>query len=141
MFEVNIWVVLAIATATALATGLGALPFLFLNKVSDWWMAVFSAAAAGLMLAASHSLVAEGIELSAQRTLLGLIIGLVAIVISHRVITNGRTPEIANLTGLNASRALLVVGIMTAHSFAEGIGVGVSFGGGTELATYISAAI
>lgn len=141
MFEVNIWTVLLIATGTAVATGLGALPFLFLHDVSKWWMAIFNAIAAGLMLAASHSLVAEGIEISAQRTLLGLSIGLVAIVLSQQVITKGKTPEIADLTGLNARRALLVVGIMTAHSFAEGIGVGVSFGGGEELATYISSAI
>lgn len=141
MFEVNIWTVLIIATGTAIATGIGALPFLFLRNVSAWWMAIFNAIAAGLMLAASHSLVAEGIELSAQRTLLGLSLGLFAIVVSHRLITNGKTPDIADLTGLDARRALLVVGIMTAHSFAEGIGVGVSFGGGEELATYISSAI
>lgn len=141
MFEVNIWTVVLMATVTAIATGLGALPFLFLKRVSDWWMAIFNACAAGLMLAASHTLVAEGVELSAHRTLLGLAIGLVAIIISHHVITNGRTPEIADLTGLDAGRALLVVGIMTAHSFAEGIGVGVSFGGGQELGTYISSAI
>ncbi len=141
MFEVNIWTVLLIATGTAIATGVGALPFLFLRNVSAWWMAIFNAIAAGLMLAASHSLVAEGITISAERTLLGLSIGLIAIFISHRLITNGKPHEIAELTGLDARRALLVVGIMTAHSFAEGIGVGVSFGGGEELATYISSAI
>jgi len=141
MFDINISTVAAIATATAVATGLGALPFLFLRNVSAWWMAIFTAVAAGLMLAASHSLVAEGAAISAERTLLGLTIGLVAIWISHNIITNGKTPEIADLTGLDARRALLVVGIMTAHSFAEGIGVGVSFGGGEELATYISSAI
>lgn len=141
MFDVNLWTVFIMATITAVATGLGALPFLVLRKISDYWMAIFNAVAAGLMLAASHSLVAEGIEISAQRTLLGLILGLVAIFVSHRIITNGKTPDIADLTGLNAGRALLVVGIMTAHSFAEGIGVGVSFGGGQELGTYISSAI
>lgn len=141
MFEINIWTVAAIATATAVATGLGALPFLFLRKVSPWWMAIFSSIAAGLMLAASHSLVAEGVIISAGRTLLGHSLGLIAIWISHTLITNGKTPEIADLTGLDARRALLVIGIMTAHSFAEGIGVGVSFGGGEELATYISSAI
>lgn len=141
MFEVNIFSVALIAAATALATGLGALPFLFFRDISRWWMAVFTASAAGLMLAASHSLIEEGVDLSASGTLVGLLFGLGAIVVSHRLITHGKTPDIADLTGLDARRALLVIGIMTAHSFAEGIGVGVSFGGGDELGAYISSAI
>jgi len=35
----------------------------------------------------------------------------------------------------------LIVGVMTAHSFAEGIGVGVSFAGSEGLGTFITTAI
>ena len=38
-------------------------------------------------------------------------------------------------------QALLIVGVMTLHSFAEGIGVGVAFGGGERFGTFISLAI
>jgi zinc transporter ZupT len=36
---------------------------------------------------------------------------------------------------------LLIVGVMTVHSFAEGIGVGVSYGGGSSFGTFIAIAI
>jgi zinc transporter ZupT len=45
------------------------------------------------------------------------------------------------LTGADARKALLIVGVMTMHSAAEGIGVGVSFGGGEDLGILMTIAI
>ena len=42
---------------------------------------------------------------------------------------------------LDARKALLIVGVMTMHSFTEGVGVGVSFGGGLALGLFITLAI
>jgi len=42
---------------------------------------------------------------------------------------------------MNFQPALLILGIMTAHSFAEGIGVGVSFAGDEGLGVFITTAI
>jgi zinc transporter ZupT len=43
--------------------------------------------------------------------------------------------------GIDRSLLRLGVGVMTVHSFTEGIGVGVSFGGGETLGLFITAAI
>ena len=45
------------------------------------------------------------------------------------------------LGGADARKALLLVGVMTVHSMAEGAGVGVAFGGGDELGLVTTIAI
>jgi zinc transporter ZupT len=129
------------ALATAIATGLGALPFLVFPRMGRHWLGISNALAAGLMIAASLSLVVEGGRMSLWRTALGVALGFVLIRLSHRIIDRHGAPDIGALHGADAKKALLIVGIMTLHSFAEGIGVGVSFGGGTELGGFISVAI
>lgn len=141
MIDSTVLVVFLAAAITAAATGLGALPFLFARHISAYWMSMSNAVAGGLMLAACHSLIAEGIGIDPHRLLIGLLIGLAGIVVSQRFIDGRETTEIAQLDGLDARKALLIIGVMTAHSFAEGIGVGVSFGGSGEMATFISTAI
>lgn len=141
MLEYAVVVVFLVALLTAITTGLGALPFLFVRNISKRWMSLSHAIAAGLMLAACHALVAEGNVLSPTRLLVGVLIGLAAIVIGHRLISDHHHIEIADLNGLDAKKALLIVGVMTAHSFAEGVAVGVSFAGEAELASFISIAI
>jgi len=141
MFENPVWTVFLAALITAVATGVGALPFLVFRTMSKRTVSLANAAAAGLMLAACHGLIAEGIAISPERTLLGVLIGLGGIILGQRLIDDSHAPEIANLKGLDAKKALLIVGVMTAHSFAEGVGVGVSFGGDGELAGFITTAI
>ena len=141
VIETGVWIVLLGATVTAVATGLGALPFLFVRDIGDWWLGVFNAAAGGLMLAASHSLIAEGSMLSTGRTLIGILVGLALILGANTFISRGDDHDVAELAGADARKALLILGIMTAHSFAEGVGVGVSYGGGDELGAFITAAI
>jgi ZIP family zinc transporter len=141
IIETSVWIVLLGATITAVATGLGALPFLFIRDIGDWWLGVFNAAAGGLMLAASHSLISEGAMLSTGRTLIGILVGLALILVANTFINRGDDHDVADLAGADARKALLILGIMTAHSFAEGVGVGVSYGGGDELGAFITAAI
>jgi zinc transporter, ZIP family len=138
---VEVGVVFLAALVTALATGLGALPFLFTPRMTMWWLGVSNAAAAGLMLAASFSLIVEGSHYGAGRTIAGLLLGVVLIALSHRVIARREDLHVGALRGADALKAVMIVGVMTLHSFAEGVGVGVAFGGGDELGTFITAAI
>ena len=138
---INVWTVLLAATLTAVATGLGALPFLFVKDVSHRWLGIFNAAAAGLMLAASHSRINEGFATGPTRTLAGLLTGVALILLANHFIRQREDIDVAELHGANARKALLILGVMTAHSFAEGVGVGVSYGGGEQLGLFITAAI
>ncbi len=141
IFDVNLTTVVLAAALTALATGLGALPFLLVRRISPTVLGVSQALAAGLMLAASHGLIAEGIALNPTRLLVGMLLGLAAIELAKALIDGREHPELGLLSGVDARKAFLIIAVMTAHSFAEGIGVGVSFGGSGELATFITAAI
>ena len=140
-FEVTLTTIFVAALVTALATGLGAIPFAFTREFPERWLGAFSAVAGGLMIAASHGLVTEGMHHDAWTTLLGMALGIALVVAADRWISRHDSPSVAELRGADARKALLIVGVMTAHSFAEGVGVGVSFGGSTELGVLITLAI
>jgi zinc transporter ZupT len=137
----SLWVqVLLYSTITAVATGLGALPFLFLSTISRRMVAYANALAAGLMLGASFGLVAEGTGYGAPQTVTGGVLGVLFILATQRWLA-GRNVEFGGLTGADARQMTLMVVVMTVHSFSEGVAVGVAFGGGMALATVITVAI
>ncbi len=125
---------------TALATGLGALPFAFLREVSARTVAWTQAIASGLMLGASFGLILEGSAYGTAQTLAGGALGVIFILAGQKVLS-GREVEFGDLEGAGAKQTLLVLTVMTLHSFAEGVAVGVAFGGGAKLATLITLAI
>lgn len=125
---------------TALATGLGAIPFVFLRGTSPRAVAYANAIAAGLMLGASVGLVIEGSSYGTWSTRIGVILGVVFIELTHRYLDANPTLGVHELRS-GDRRVVSILLAMTAHSFAEGIAVGVSFGGGFTLATLITLAI
>jgi len=139
----EVLLVFLFALATALATGLGALPFLFVRSVSDRFVAYANAVAAGLMLGASFGLVAEGTEYGRLQALGGSLLGVIFILATQHFLREHGEHEVVFQTvrGDGARRMLLMVVVMTVHSFSEGVAVGVSFGGGMTLATLITLAI
>jgi zinc transporter, ZIP family len=134
--------VFLLALLTAVATGLGALPFAFAKHPTRRWLGASNAVAAGLMLAASFGLLYEGVNYGLSRTLAGALLGLGFIVAARRFLRQDEHPAVfAGMGGLDARKGLLIVGVMTVHSFTEGIGIGVSFGGGQALGLFISVAL
>jgi zinc transporter, ZIP family len=129
------------ALATAVATGLGALPFALTRRGVQHWLGPANAVASGVMLGASASLLVEGVSRSWLRAALGAAAGAAFVALAARLVGGRRAFTIGPLHGADARTALLVVGVMTAHSAAEGIGVGASFGDGAAFGLLIAAAI
>ena len=108
-----------------------------------------SAVAAGMMTAASISLFWEGVaftephdtsEISTHaRTAIGAVLGLFFILGTKGILDRYEDLKVAGMDGTDARKALLVFFVMTLHSFSEGVGIGVSFGGthGSELGSTV----
>lgn len=139
----EVLVVFLYALSTAVATGLGAIPFLFVRELSERFAAYSAAVAGGLMLGASFGLVAEGVGYGRGETLAGALLGVFFILATQRFLgdRDGQDLVFEAATGEGAKKMLLIVIVMTAHSFAEGLAVGVSFGGGVTLGAVITIAI
>jgi zinc transporter ZupT len=93
------------------------------------------------MIAASGLLFYEGTRQSALRMTLGAVLGGLFVAWTSRRLAGRQNVHFETLAGADARKALLLVGVMTVHSIAEGVGVGVSFGGGEELGLVTAIAI
>lgn len=138
---------------SAISTGLGVLPLIFTPDLDTYWIGVANAIAAGMMTAASYSLVVEGCAFdepddvseitSTARTIIGIVLGLVFILGTKSFLDAHEDMKVGDMKGADARKVLLIVFVMTLHSFTEGVGIGVSFGGqrGSELGVFISASL
>lgn len=143
------------ALITAIATGLGALPFAFKKNFSKKQQALAHAIAAALMITASFGMVYEGLQftengldrifagvsLSARGVIGGILMGLVFILIADRILSHYDHLHIENLDTVDTKKILLIVGIMTLHSFAEGVAIGVSFEPALTFGIFIAVAM
>jgi ZIP family zinc transporter len=124
---------------TALATGVGALPFFFFDSISDRGNVALWGFASGIMLAASlFGLVQEGLaEGTATDIAVGMVAGVVLVAVAHEVLIDADVDP-REYEEADFKKLLLILGVLTVHSFPEGIAVGVSFAdlgleGGTAL--------
>jgi ZIP family zinc transporter len=167
---------------TALATGLGAIPFFLFGDISDRWNVALWGIASGIMLAASgFGLLNEGLAASSgfpSLLLAGTLAGVVLVIIADALLdrvdlhdhshdhhdtpeeeasmhrsdggyaagaTESETIPSEDAPAVSAAIAegdlrklVLILGVLTVHSFPEGVAIGVSFAelgleGGVEL--------
>ncbi|WP_137290685.1 ZIP family metal transporter [Natronorubrum halophilum] len=169
----NLVIVFVAGLITALATGIGALPFFFVDDFSDRWNVGLWGIASGIMVTVSvFGLVDEGLAYASSGfpTLMvgGLLTGVVLVEVSDRILGSVDVGTSADRHGEdehdreyeydheraepNETRAngagygrdgppieatvfaegdlrklVLILGILTIHSFPEGVAIGVSF--------------
>ncbi|MFC7234804.1 ZIP family metal transporter [Halosegnis marinus] len=120
--------VFAAGLVTALATGLGALPFFVVREVSDRLNVVLWGVASGIMLVASaFGLVPEGLATgSPTMVVAGLLAGVVLVVVAHDYLADADIDP-KEYEEADFRKLVLILGVLTVHSFPEGIAIGVSF--------------
>ncbi len=151
----NLVLVFVAGLLTALATGLGAIPFFFVEEFSDRWNVALWGTASGIMVSASlFGLFNEGLTYTTgvpTMLLGGILAGVVLVELSDRLldgvdiggdepVDDGTRRAETDGAGVDESRLeaeafaegdpkklLLILGILTVHSFPEGVAVGVSF--------------
>lgn len=119
------------ALLTDLATGLGAIPFAFVRRLSRRWQGRFSALAGGMMLSASvFSLSGEALSRgSTWEVALGIAGGAVFLSLFSGLV-EGRHWKISGLSHEASRKGILILTAMSIHSFPEGVAIGVGYATG-----------
>jgi zinc transporter, ZIP family len=118
-------------TISALATGVGAIPILFLNNVSSRLKSLLLGYASGIMMAATtFSLIPESLKSSNLWVLsFGMLLGTFILNVINSRTNNLDTDDFRFLSGIDRKTFVIVTAI-TLHNLPEGLSVGVSYGTG-----------
>lgn len=113
---------------TALATGLGAIPFFVVDDVSNRVNVALWGLASGIMVSASlFGLVDEGLASGTVGEVgFGVLAGIALVIVADRLL-EGYEFEAKELATADGKKLVLILGVLTVHSFPEGVAVGVSF--------------
>jgi len=121
-------ILLLAASATTLATGLGAVPVFFLRgRASVWEPALWGLAAGVMSVAAIVGLLKPALdEGSGSAVALGLAAG-VAFLIAARTLLRGSDVHVGKLRGASVRTSVLVFSVLTVHSLPEGFAIGTAY--------------
>jgi zinc transporter, ZIP family len=127
-------VILAVFLASLvsdLATGLGALPFLFIDRVGPRWNGRAGATAGGMMLSASVFALADKAlrRGNAIEVIIGMLAGAVFFAWTARLVERQHW-HIGDWSETDSRKSILVIATMFVHSVPEGIAIGVGYATG-----------
>jgi zinc transporter, ZIP family len=118
---------------SAMATGFGALPVLFLNNVSSKLKSLLLGYASGIMMAATtFSLIPESLKSSNIWVLsIGMLLGTFVLNFINSKTEDLDASDFRFLSGVDR-KTLVIITAITLHNLPEGLSVGVSYGVGEE---------
>ena len=113
---------------TALATGIGAIPLFYTGTISSRQKVGLWGVASGIMVAASvFGLFREAwLEYSVLPIIMGGVVGGILVYTSSELLDH-LSVNPTDLPNADFDQLLLILGVLTVHSFPEGVAVGVSF--------------
>ena len=123
--------VFGVAALTAVATGLGALPFLVLKRHDDRRRGISEAVAAGMMLSASVFALADKAlrRGNAAEVVAGMLAGAAFFAVSARLVER-RHWRMRGWTENASRQSILLLVTMFVHSIPEGLAIGVGYATG-----------
>jgi len=124
----NLLLVFIAGLITDLATGIGALPFFFKEEFSDRLLVGMWGLASGIMFFASVvGLIPEGLASgSVFEVSIGLLIGVLLVEGASRLLDEYELDPGA-FEEATFKKMVLILGVLTVHSFPEGVSIGVAF--------------
>jgi ZIP family zinc transporter len=116
------------ASATALATGLGALPVFFMGSRAELLRPVLLGSAIGAMTVASLvGLLKPALDEGGRvEVALGLVAGVLLVAVARRWL-NGHELHVGALHGVSVRLSVLVFGVLLVHSLPEGFAIGTAY--------------
>ena len=127
-FVENLLLVFVAGLITALATGIGALPFFLVSDISKRWTVYLWGFASGIMVSASvFGLIIEAEAFKSPfLATVGILAGVLIVEVADRILED-REIDPKDYEDAEFKRLILILGVLTVHSFPEGVAVGVSF--------------
>lgn len=121
-------VLLLAASATALATGVGAVPVFFLGGRASVWQPALWGLAAGVMAVASIAgLLLPALDHGSNlEVAAGLATGLAFLAVT-RVALQQRQVHVGQLSGADVRTSVLVFSVLLVHSLPEGLAIGTAY--------------